>query len=194
MQKRFIAIILLSFVAQQAVADTPPATPKSLFDLSTSLSSLSDACSAMASEFNSADHTAIFQSDLDRQLADQKIRNETDLYRMGHGGQETSAHMLDLMQQQADRDAEASKQLSSKMADETNQITACTSTAEEKGKALFSAFKASRKKNQKMDEANSLMTAWLVEVKAITKATPKGSDEANAAWQSAKAHAELESL
>jgi hypothetical protein len=45
-----------------------------------------------------------------------------------------------------------------------------------------------------MDEANAAMTAWLVEIKSITKRTPKGSAEASAAWQSAMAHAELEAL
>lgn len=194
MQKRVIALILMFFVAQQAVADTLPAAPKSVSELSTSLSSLSDACSAKAAEFGSADHLAIFQSGLDQQLADQKIRNDTELYGVGHGRQATTEHMLELMKEQADKDVEAGKQLTDKMEDETHQVTVCTTSAEDNGKALYSAFKASRKKNQKMDEANTLMTAWLVEIKSITKQTPKGSDEASAAWQTAKAHAELEAL
>lgn len=194
MHKRIFMLILLAVVAQQAVADAPPATPKSVSELSTSLSSLSEACSAKAADFASADHMAIFQSGLDRQLADQQIRSDTQVYGVGHGNRETSMHMLDLMKEQADKDAEASKQLADKMEDETKQVTACIKSAEDNGKALYSGFKSSRRKNQKMDEANSLMTAWLVNLKTISKQTPKGSDEASTAWQSAKAHAELEAL
>lgn len=194
MHKRIITLILLAFVAQQAVADARPAAPKSVSELSASLSSLSEACSAKAAEFGAADHMAIFQSGLDRKLADQKIRNDTELYGIGHGSRNTSMHMLELMKEQADKDSELSKQLADKMEDETNQVTACITSAEDNGKALYSGFKSSRRKNQKMAEANSLMTAWLVNLKTISKETPKGSDEADTAWQSAKAHAELESL
>lgn len=194
MHKRIFTLILLAFVAQQAVADAPPATPKSVSELSTSLSRLSEACSAKAADFASADHMAIFQSRLDRQSADQEIRNDIQLYGRVHGNRESTTHMLDLMQEQHDKDADASKQLADKMGDETNQVTACITSAEDNGKALYSGFKSSRRKNQKMDEANSLMTAWLVNIKTISKQTPKGSDEASTAWQSAKAHAELEAL
>jgi ABC-type transporter Mla subunit MlaD len=102
--------------------------------------------------------------------------------------------MLDRIKEQADNDAEASKQLAAKMEDETNQVTACITSAEENDKALYSGFKSSRRKNRKMDEANSLMTAWLVNVKTISKQTPKGSDEASTAWQRAKTNAELDAL
>jgi hypothetical protein len=194
MHKSTFAFVLLTFVGQQVVADALPTAPKSVADLSTSLSTLSEACSAKAAEFGSADRMFIFQSGLDRQLADQKIHNDTELYGIGHGRDQTTMHMLDLMKEQADKDAESSKQFAEKAEDETNQVMACLTSAEDNGKALYSRFKSSRRKNQRMDEANSLMTAWLVNLKSITKQTPKGSDEANTTWQSAKAHAELESL
>jgi hypothetical protein len=194
MRKHTLILTLLAFVAQQAVADAPPAAPKSVSELSASLSSLSEACSATAADFASADHEAIFKSGEDRQLAALQIRTDTQVYGVSHGNRETTEYMVDRMKAQADSDAEASKQLAAKMEDEANQVTACITSAEDHGKALYSGFKTSRRKNQKMDEANSLMTAWLVNLKTISKQTPKGSDEARTAWQGAKAHAELDGL
>lgn len=194
MRKRIFTLTFLAFVAQHAVADAPPAAPKSVSELSTSLSRLSDECSAKAADFASTDHTAIYQSDLDRQLAAQQIRSDTQVYGVGHGNRETAEYMMDRMKTQADNDAEASKQLADKMEDETKQVMACITSAEDNGKALYSGFKKTRRKDQKMDQANSLMTAWLVSLKTISKQTPKGSDEASTAWQKARANAELDAL
>ena len=194
MHKGIFILILSSFVAQQAFADAPPTIPKSVSELSASLSSLSEACSAKAADFASSDHRAISQSAADRQLAALQIRSDTQVYGVGHGNRETTEYMMDRMKTQADTDAEASKQLAGKMGDETNQVTACIASAEDSGKALYLGFKKARGKNQKMDEANSLMTAWLVNLKTISKQTPKGSDEASTAWQRAKAKAELDAL
>lgn len=194
MHKPVFVLILSSLVAQHAAAGASPTPPKSLSELSASLNSLSDECSAKAADFASADQRAISQSAADRQLAALQIRADTQVYGVSHGHRETTEYMLDRMKAQADNDAEASKQLGDKIEDEAKQVTACITSAEEHGKALYSDFKSSRRKNQKMDDANSLMTAWLVNLKTISKRTPKGSDEASTAWQSAKARAELDGL
>lgn len=194
MRKRIFVLTFLAFVAQHAVADAPPAAPKSMSELSTSLSRLSDECSAKAADFAFTDHKAIYQSELDRQSAALQIRTDTQVYSVGHGNRETTEYMMDRMKTQVDNDAEASKRLAVKMEDETNQVAACITSAEDNGKALYSSFKKTRRKNQKMDEANSLMTAWLVNLRTISEKTPKGSDEASTAWQTAKANAELNAL
>jgi hypothetical protein len=194
MYARVLTSILLSFAIGQAFADGPSAPPKNASELSKALTGLSDACTTKATEFASADQVAIFQQSEDRKTAQLQIEMDTRVYGVGHGRSETSQHMIDLMQAQSQQESQAATDFGVKASDEDKQVSACTDSAEESGKALYSAFKSSRKKKDKMDEANAVMTAWLVEIKSITKGTPKGSAEASAAWQSSKAHAELEAL
>ena len=148
----------------------------------------------MAAELRSADETAAFKRGLERQAASQRIRNDTDLYRLRHGNSQSSSYMLEQMKAQNEREAESAKQMFDKMEEGTKQVGACIKTAEENGKSLYSAYKNSGLRNLKIDDATSLMTAWLANIRSVSKQTPNGTDETKAAWQTAKARAELSGL
>ena len=187
-----LALFLLS--AHCVNASEPAKSPRTVSELSNSLESVSSSCSSMAAAFKSEDSLASYQSDSDRRLSNLKIRLDTDVYRVGHGSAQTTMYMAQRMKEQAEKEAEASNQLAARMADHSNQVSACISTAEDHGKSFYSAFKKSNAKNKQIDQATALMTVWLVNLKSISTQEPKGSKEADAAWQNAKTRAELDSI
>lgn len=163
-------------------------------DLATELSSLRDNCANQADVAKSSFMTAEYKNSLDSQLATDTARMDARVYRVGHGGRETTQYLADRIQEEHAKVEQQHKKIVDKMDADTKSVIACVADAENQGKMKYSAFKASHKKKPQLSEAESLMTAWLTNLKEISTDHPQGSDETSAAWKTAKSHAEISDL
>lgn len=187
------ALVFAAFaIAPLAIASA--GAPKNNSELAASLSGISGECNAKALDFSIIESKDRNQRELDRLLNKQKIQNDVQLYAIGHGHQQTEEHMIDLMQQQAQQDISEARQDAARYADESTQIIACVQSAENAGKETYAAFKKAHRKKEMSDEASSLMTAWLVNLKTVSVAFPNGSNDTRTPWQDAKTHAEIGAL
>jgi len=121
----------------------------------------------------------------------QQLRNDVELYGIGHGRQNTRQYMLDSMERQARLDSEAVDQgiVVSKQRDA--EVATCISEAVPKGKAAYAAFKKGKRAAADLALASNLMTSWLVNIETISPGEPEGTDDSNEAWKRAKAEIEL---
>ena len=73
-------------------------------------------------------------------------------------------------------------------------VSGCVAQALDQGKTMYTTFKRSKRSNKDADEANAVMTTWVVNTQTISLGTPQGTNESKNEWQKAKAHADLEAL
>lgn len=123
----------------------------------------------------------------------QRLRNDVELYGIGHGRENTRRYMLDSMERQAKLDSEAVDRgiLASKERDA--EVAGCVADVVPKGKAAYLTFKKGKRAPADLNLANDLMTSWLVNVETISVNQPEGTDESKEAWKRAKAAVELSS-
>jgi hypothetical protein len=152
------------------------ASENSLSDFASHLDGLRSTCVNQAKTARSAEAVARYKESLDDELA-------------------AHARELNLVndpESEAEASSAKSKQISDKSASDSQQVNNCVVSAEQNGKTLYSSF---RKKNPRYSkDAETLMTAWLANIDEVTFDHPIGSDLTDAAWKTAKAHAELSSL
>lgn len=173
-----------------------PATAQSPSNLPSLLSVVNDArgaCSTIAANHQSSERLDALKRRLEAQEAMQRLRNDVELYGIGHGRENTRRYMLDSMERQAKLDSEAVDRgiLASKERDA--EVAACVADAVPKGKAAYSTFKKGKRAPADLNLANDLMTSWLVNVETISVNQPEGTDESKEAWKRAKAAVELSS-
>lgn len=162
-------------------------------DLASLLSAKRDNCADMAQKAQSAFSTTAFQDSLTAQTEATRAQSDAQVYGVGHGGRETTQFLLARMQQSAADQAARAKANSDKLATSKQDVQQCVSDAEATGKSAFSDFKAAHVKHKPdVAEAESLTTAWLVNLDEISTEHPQGGDISKAAWASAKAHASLQ--
>lgn len=167
-----------------------PLHAQALGNLAKTLDGIGSRCQDMASEFRSAESTEDLKRDLDQRLEDQRLRNEVQLYSIGHGRQQTSRYMVELMQLQAQSRSEAAAERSKVRAKRVEDVAACIVDAVSKGKSAYAA----RPQKARTPSATDLMSAWVVNIESVTIAEPYGSDESRQAWQREKSKAELDAL
>jgi hypothetical protein len=184
----FVVAAALSVCAMSAVC----APASGLASLSAALAGIRENCATQAHDANFAFNTAQYKQTLDAQLAQQQAETDAQVYGIGHGRNETRDYLLSRMQENVQADGAKTQQISDKAASDKQLVQACVASAEQQGKALYSDFKRNHKREA--SAAESLMTAWLTNVDEITFDRPRGSDATDAAWKTAKAHAELSSL
>jgi hypothetical protein len=166
------------------------ANAQGIGELAKTLDGIGSKCHDMASEFRSAESSEDLKRDLDQRLEDQRLRNEVQLYSVGHGRQQTSRYMLELMQLQAQSRADAAAELSKVRAKRVEDVAACIVDAVSKGKSAYAA----RPQKARTPSATDLMSAWVVNIESVTIAEPYGSDASWQAWQREKSKAELDAL
>lgn len=159
--------------------------------LANELEKISDVCSSKASAFYHEESLAETKLRLDSDLERMQIRQDAEVYGVGHGRQQTQNYYLERLGQKQASDREKSAQLAEGRRQSQEEVAACVTDALDKGKSLYSSFK----KNKKTAElANQVMTSWLVNTQTIGKGSPRGTRESEADWKKAKASAELDSL
>jgi hypothetical protein len=158
--------------------------------LAESLEGIGKKCHDLASEYGSANKSELFKAELDEKLESQRMRNDVDVYSVGHGRQQTTQYMLSRMQQQAEAAANASSQRAAVFEQRAKEVESCTVSAAAEGKALY----ASRPAKAKTASASDLMSAWLVNIESVTSQWPDGRDESRQVWEREKSRAELDSL
>lgn len=182
-------ILLAAIVSAPAAAQNPG----NLTSLSSVVDDARSACSTMAASHQSSERLDALNRRLEAQEAMQRLRNEVELYGMGHGRENTRRYMLDSMERQAKLDSEADDRgiLTSKERDA--EVAACVADAVPKGKAAYSVFKKGKRTQADLNLSNDLMTSWLVNVETISVNQPEGTSDSNEAWKRAKAAVELSS-
>lgn len=183
-------MILAFAVIGTASADVP----KNANALATQAGALRDACTSLAAKHSSSESTEQFRRRLDGQEAEQRMRNEVSLYAIGHGRNQANQYALDLMRQNLEADkagSDAAMQVSRERSDE---VASCVTNALASGKDVYAAFKKSKRPKAEADEANALMTSWVVNVESISLRDPEGTEETKNAWQRAKSQVELNAL
>ncbi|WMJ68816.1 hypothetical protein [Stenotrophomonas sp. 24(2023)] len=179
-----------------AVVAAAPASAQSVGNVASLASVVNDtraACSTLAATHRSSEQRDIQQLSLDSQAARQKIRNDVELYSIGHGRASTDRYMLDLMKNQSKLDKEANERGILINKERNAEVAACVSDAVPKGKAAYAAFKKGKRTPADLNLASDLMTSWLVNVETISVNQPEGTSDSNESWRRAKAAVELSS-
>ena len=182
--------ILLAAVA------AAPAQAQNVNNLASLASFVNDtrtACSALASTHRSSELQYIQKMTLDSQAARQKIRNDVELYSIGHGSVSTDRYRLDLMKAQSEIDREAIERGMLNNKERTAEVATCVTDAVPKGKAAYTACKKGKRPPADLNLANDMMTSWLVNIETISLDKPEGASESNESWKRAKAAVELSS-
>lgn len=169
-------------------------TQDPLSGLATSLTAGRDACALQAKDASTAAATANFKASLDLQGAQAQAEMDARVYGIGHGRRETRNFLIDRLQQATQASIAESAQIADKLAADSEAVKSCVATAEAKGKAEYSAFKANKRHGKQLPEAEALMTAWLTNVGEIDVGHPQGGDASLAAWNTAKVHVEIAGL
>lgn len=178
-------------MALPAHANNP--TKSKISDLAASLQSYRDNCAKIAKDARDSYSVANFKSALDRENAIFKARADARVYSVGHGNKQTAEYLAQQMKEaNAAQDAKDKAVLDSFSA-EKKKVEACVAEAEEQGRLAYQAFKQDNK-NDKSGIADSLMAAWLANIRDIDTATHNGSAASYATWQAEKAKADVSSM
>jgi len=181
-----LALAALALATGAKAPIKPPyAGPANAAALAGALDALSGTCSQTASRHAAEEHSAAFQVELNERLDEQKARNDVEVYRIGHGRRETEQYMVERLAEDSKKHTDAALATGERIRSEQAGVATCVTSAEADGKALFAAFKQSRKKNENVDEAIAVMTAWLTNVHTIAMASPNGTDAEHSAWEAA---------
>lgn len=182
-------ILLAAMVSAPAAAQTPG----SLSSLSSVVNDARSTCSAMASSHHDNERLDALKRRLEAEEAMQRLRNDVDLYGIGHGRENTRRYMLDAMERQAKLDSEAIDRGILTTKERDAEVVACVADAVPKGKSAYSAFKKAKRAPADLNLANDLMTSWLVNIETISVNQPEGTSDSVEAWKRAKAAVELSS-
>lgn len=182
-----------------ALLAASPASAQSLstpYGLAMNLGKLRDSCSSDAAKRARENEMASFQARLDSDSARTKIEMDAQVYGVGHGRRATTEYLLEQYRLQAAGDADKAQKQADKSRMDTEAVAKCVERAVAEGKATYAMWKNMNKAKGKAagDEARDVMTAWMVNTQSITLGAPNGTSESKAAWEKAKAHAELGSL
>jgi len=180
-------------LAAVAAAPAPAQNVSNLVSLASVVNDTRTVCSTLAATHRSSELQDIQKMTLDSQAARQRIRNDVDLYSIGHGRESTDRYRLDLMKSQSKIDGEAIERGMLKNKERNAEVAACVSDAVPKGKAAYSAFKKGKRTPTDLNLANEMMTSWLVNVETISLDKPEGTSDSNESWKRAKAAVELSS-
>ena len=189
MVKAACVVVLSAFCISAAYAQA-----SKLSGLASTLAGLSGACEAKAQAAKMASSTALYQNSLDSQLAIDRAQMDARVYGVGHGGRETTEYLADQLQNGQNKVEADRAKIAEKLTSDRRDVESCVSDAETQGKNRYSSFKADHKRKSDISDAESIMTAWLTNLKEISVDTPQGSEATNAAWKTAKAHAEISDL
>lgn len=182
-------ILLAAVVSAPAAAQNPGG----LTSLSAVVNDARSACSTMAASHQDKERLDALNRRLEAQEAMQRLRNDVELYGIGHGRENTRRYMLDSMERQAKLESEAADRGILVTKERDAEVAACVADAVPKGKAAYSAFKKGKRGPADLNLANDLMTSWLVNVETISLNQPEGTGDSNEAWKRAKAAVELSS-
>lgn len=184
----------LFFIAAIAATATAAPAPRNSSELAVSLSNLRETCVVLAKDLRGKEETESYKRRLDRDLASQRVRNDVQLYSIGHGRSQTSQYMLDRMKSQADDE----RLISDKAIETSNardqEVEACRTGALAKGKDAFAGFKKAKRPRADADAATDIMASWMVNVETISLSSPVGTDASEADWKKARSRAELQEL
>lgn len=190
MGSRLIGIMIL-LVSCNAFGETKSG---SIGDLSETLQAQRDACANMAADAKRNYSLAQYQAGLDRQTAAVKAEMDARVYGVGHGRRETEAFYLQTMQDAEDAQKAKDKANSEEFNANSARVARCVSDAEQNGKSTYIAFKKGRSNDPARARAESLMSAWLENIREISAAAPNGGEPSYNAWKAAKARADVSSL
>jgi hypothetical protein len=161
--------------------------------LAASLAADRDNCAKMAKDAQSNHGLAIYQSSLDAQLDALRAKNDAQLYAMSHGSRESTEFLENRLDADQAARADTDKAIEAKYKADGQKVAQCVADAVQQGKDDYVAFRAHARKADR-GEGESLMTAWLANVREISTNSPEGSSASEAAWKAAKAHAEVASM
>lgn len=177
-----------------AAVTAKDAQPVNVSGFAAELSTLRDACADKAKEASQAYSSAQFQASLDAQTAVDQAEMDARVYGVGHGRRETSEFLASRLQENQLKAVDKAGEISNKLASDAKDVAACVSDAEQKGKSLYASYKSGLKHKKGAEEAESLVTAWLTNLKEIDTDHPNGSEATDAAWKTAKSHAEISDI
>ncbi|WP_372174362.1 hypothetical protein [Xanthomonas axonopodis] len=165
-----------------------------LNSLTTKIIDLRSQCETIASDHRKNNALEEQKRRLDSRLGEQQLRNDVQLYSIGHGRQQTNTYMLDLLTSKAKAESEEAAKAIEVSRQRDSEVASCVSDSTSKGKAAFAEFKKSKRSSSDITAASELMTSWLVNVESITTQYPEGTVESFEAWKRARAGVELNSL
>lgn len=189
-QLNLVMLVVICFVAPAVNAQSIPTAGK----LATKLDEIREPCSTDASKRANENSIAAYKEKLAAGTARLDIEMDAKVYAVGHGSRETTQYMLERYRQNAEDDKAKAEARAEKSRQDAKAVALCIAEAEASGKSIYVGFKGGKRTKAMLDEANSVMTTWLVNIRTITLDAPKGSDQSKSDWEKAKTQAELGSL